>query len=133
MSSLRTLTLCGMFWLVAQACFAQIAIQDEWTFTLNRPGPKWLENGFDDSKWKKGSGGFGTFGTPGARIGTRWQTNNIWLRKHFEVKDVPANVAILIHHDEEADVFLMVSLSHRRKDSPPSTKSFRSIRINGNF
>ncbi len=61
---------------------------------------------FDDSKWKEANGGFGTADTPGARVGTTWATNSIWLRKSFELDAVPAKPALLMHHDEDAEVFI---------------------------
>lgn len=81
-------------------------IVDEWRYTLRRPAEGWRQAKFDDAAWKEGSGGFGTRGTPGARIGTTWATNSIWLRKSFELESVPANPALLIHHDEDAEVYI---------------------------
>lgn len=91
---------------VSSPAIAQIELQEEWSYTLDPPGPDWTQPNFDDTSWKIGNGGFGSAGTPGARLGTRWQTKTIWLRKTFEVKEVPTNLALLIHHDEDAEVFL---------------------------
>lgn len=41
-----------------------------------------------------------------ARVGTVGATNHIWLRKVVELTAVPANVALLVHHDEDAEVFI---------------------------
>ncbi len=81
-------------------------IVDEWRYTLRRPAPDWRQASFDDSNWKQGFGGFGTLGTPGSRIGTTWATNSIWLRKSIDLKKVPANAALLIHHDEDTEVYI---------------------------
>ncbi|MEO1990720.1 MAG: family 43 glycosylhydrolase [Pirellulales bacterium] len=81
-------------------------IVDEWRFTLRRPDANWRKQNFDDSHWKEGSGGFGTLQTPGARVGTTWATNSIWLRKSFQLKSIPAEPALLIHHDENVEVFI---------------------------
>jgi beta-galactosidase/beta-glucuronidase len=77
-----------------------------WRFTLHKPANGWEKTGFDDRGWKTGHGGFGTPGTPGARIGTLWRTRNIWLRRTIVLKAVPKKAALLIHHDEDADVYL---------------------------
>ena len=81
-------------------------IVDTWRYTVRRPAEGWRTSGFDASEWKEANGGFGTPDTPGARVGTVWGTNSIWLRKSFELKAIPENVALLIHHDENAEVFI---------------------------
>ncbi len=62
---------------------------------------------FNDSAWPKGQSGFGTAGTPGAIIGTVWQTDDIWLRREV---DLPAgnygDICAWLHHDEDAEVYI---------------------------
>ncbi|MCG8653137.1 MAG: glycoside hydrolase family 2 [Pirellulales bacterium] len=94
--------------LPAASCVGQEVV-DVWKYTLSRPaesGPaeNWRLSEFDDSSWRKGFGGFGTHETPGSRVGTTWATNHIWLRKEFSLKSIPAKPALLIHHDEDAEV-----------------------------
>jgi beta-galactosidase/beta-glucuronidase len=81
-------------------------IVDDWRYTLRRPADAWQQADFDDAAWTKGAGGFGTRSTPGARVGTVWATNDIWLRKTFTLDAVPDKAAILIHHDEDAEVYI---------------------------
>jgi len=81
-------------------------IVDTWHYTLRRPGEGSQNVDFDAAGWKEGFGGFGMRDTPGSRVGTVWASNRIWLRKSFEVKEIPAKPALLIHHDEDADVYL---------------------------
>jgi len=85
---------------------AQDTIVDQWRYTLRAPAAGWRQIAFDDADWTTGMGGFGTLDTPGARVGTIWQTNSIWLRKQFELTKIPARPALLIHHDEDVVVFL---------------------------
>lgn len=87
------------------SCSAE-EIADKWRYTLKRPADNWRKPDFDDTEWKEGFGGFGTRDTPGARVGTTWATNSIWLRKDFELRDVPHRPALLIHHDEDAEVYI---------------------------
>ncbi len=103
---LQLLALVGLF-SCSHCARAQesVPIVDEWQYTVRGPGKGWMQPDFDDSGWKKGNGGFGTLGTPGARIATVWATNNIWLRKEFRFADAK-KPAILIHHDENAEVFI---------------------------
>ncbi|MCA9249283.1 MAG: glycoside hydrolase family 2, partial [Planctomycetales bacterium] len=85
---------------------ANDTIVDTWRYTLRKPAASWMRVDFDAAAWQEGPGGFGTPGTPGARIGTQWSTNAIWLRKSFELAAVPHKPALLIHHDEDTEVFL---------------------------
>ena len=81
-------------------------IVDAWRINLRRPAEGWTEPNFDDGDWQESNGGFGTLDTPGARVGTVWATNSIWLRKHIALATIPAKPALLIHHDEDAEVYL---------------------------
>lgn len=90
---------------VTQVSEAQ-QIEDQWRYTLEAPGEGWQQPDFDDADWTEGHGGFGTRHTPGARVGTVWSTNDIWLRKTFSLDTVPDKPALLIHHDEDARVYV---------------------------
>ncbi|GAB1415390.1 hypothetical protein MASR2M117_07960 [Paludibacter sp.] len=96
--------------------FNDIAITSEetkqiWKYTTTTPVPSlsWYKVDFDDSSWQTGEGGFGTDKTPGARIGTVWNTNNIWMRRNFYA---PANalengkLMLRVHHDEDCKVYI---------------------------
>jgi hypothetical protein len=86
-----------------------------WRFTFLRPGEKWAEAGFDDGDWKEGNGGFGTAGTPGAVIGTTWNTPDIWLRRELTLPAGvdPARLQFLVYHDEDAEIFVSGVLAAR--------------------
>jgi hypothetical protein len=79
-----------------------------WHYTTAEPEPGWTDAAFDDSSWSHGRGGFGTAGTPGAVVGTTWDTPSIWLRRTFMLDDIPqqGQIALRIHHDEDAEVYL---------------------------
>jgi beta-galactosidase/beta-glucuronidase len=85
---------------------AAAEIVDDWRYTLRQPPRNWTQPDFDDSDWKQGHGGFGTRGTPGSRVSTSWRSPDIWIRKQFDLDGLPAKPALLIHHDEEAQVFI---------------------------
>jgi hypothetical protein len=91
--------------LVGMPASAQEVV-DQWRYTLRAPDEGWIQPSFDDSGWKQGRGGFGSRGTPEARIGTVWNTPDIWLRKTFKLDSVPDKPALLIHHDEDVNVFI---------------------------
>ncbi|MBC8066286.1 MAG: hypothetical protein H7Y17_15760, partial [Chlorobia bacterium] len=78
----------------------------EWSYTESEPSGNWFESGASLSGWKKGKGGFGTAGTPGAVIGTVWSGKNIWIRREFNVTQTGGDLWLKIHHDEDAVVYL---------------------------
>lgn len=86
-------------------------VQDgPWRYTMEQPADGWMKPDFQDRNWSEANGGFGTPGTPAARIGTVWNTPEIWLRRQIKLTEVPQRIALLIHHDEDASVYLNGSL-----------------------
>ncbi len=78
-----------------------------WRYTMERPGAGWSDEAFDDSGWKEGPGGFGTRNTPGAVVGTIWDTQDIWIRRTFELKaPLPKQPVLRLHHDEDAQIYI---------------------------
>ena len=78
-----------------------------WLYTLTPPNGKWALPEFDDRNWTDAPGGFGTKETPGAVVGTVWNTSDIWLRRRFTLDDADSeNIYLRLHHDEDADVYL---------------------------
>jgi hypothetical protein len=78
-----------------------------WRYSLGKPEANWFKPDFDDSKWKEGEGGFGTKGTPGAVVRTEWKTDDIWIRRSFDLpKGAFDDLHLFIHHDEDAEVYL---------------------------
>ncbi len=79
-----------------------------WRFTFQRPDDNWSRPDFDDRGWKEGPGGFGTRGTPGAVIGTTWNTPDIWLRREVTLPggSDPSRIQLLTYHDEGIEVFI---------------------------
>jgi len=78
----------------------------EWTYTTKSPAGGWSNSDFDVSEWQHGAGGFGTAGTLGAVVRTRWDTSDIWMRKSFRVAQIPARLSLDLHHDDEVEVYL---------------------------
>lgn len=79
----------------------------EWRYTTKEPAAEWTKADFDDSGWQTGKGGFGTTETPGALIGTKWDTPDIWLRRVIELPAGDFSGARLhIHYDEDAEVYI---------------------------
>lgn len=126
-------------WLVSPTASAQ-EISDRWKFTVRRPAVGWRALGFDEAGWKDAQGGFGTRDTPNARVGTVWATNSIWLRKSFPLKTIPAKPALLIHHDEDVEVFIngkpvlqLKGFSTDYKVLPLSNSAVKALQVGANL
>ena len=80
-----------------------------WRYTFAKPASNWVQQDFNDSAWREGMAGFGTYGTPGSIIGTVWNTSDIWLRRSFEWngnKTKNTTFTLILHHDEDVEVYL---------------------------
>ncbi|MGI4751451.1 MAG: glycoside hydrolase family 2 protein [Janthinobacterium lividum] len=82
----------------------------KWQYTTTDPDRDWMRKDIDLSTWRTGRGGFGTAGTPGAHIGTVWNTNDIWIRQQFDLKKISVaslnKLMLHIHHDEDCQVYI---------------------------
>jgi hypothetical protein len=78
-----------------------------WRYTIQRPAAEWTQAGFDASAWKEGPAGFGTSGTPGAVVGTTWNTDDIWLRREFTMPPGRyAHLQFYVYHDEDVEIYV---------------------------
>ena len=82
-----------------------------WRYTFQAPAAGWFQPDFNASTWGLAPGGFGTAGTPGATVRTEWRTVDIWVRREFSLPTnaapaLPQNLALRLHHDEDAEVYL---------------------------
>jgi hypothetical protein len=94
--------------ILADALFGRV----NWRYTIEKPADGWYGVKFDASGWKEGAGGFGTTGTPGIFLNTTWSTDDIWLRREFDVAagDIP-HLKLQIFHDEDAEIYLNGTLA----------------------
>ena len=84
-----------------------------WAWTTTAPTAGWEKPGFDDSAWARSAGGFGSAfilkDHPHAKGATKWETPEIWLRRHFTYTKPAGKVlqaTLDMFHDEDADVYL---------------------------
>jgi ABC-type glycerol-3-phosphate transport system permease component len=76
-----------------------------WRYTFEQPNDDWINADFDDSSWQEGTGGFGA--NTNADIGTRWSTNELWLRSTFMLEDTfITNPYLRAFHDEDMEVYI---------------------------
>lgn len=79
----------------------------QWRYTMEKPADDWFKPAFDASSWKEGAAGFGTRGTPGGVVRTTWNTDNIWIRREFEMPVGKwSNLQLSIDHDEDVTVYI---------------------------
>lgn len=78
-----------------------------WRYTFAEPEKGWEQPDFDAASWKEGAAGFGERSTPGSVVRTDWKTPDIWLRRTVTLdKDKTDNLYLLIHHDEDTEVYI---------------------------
>ncbi|WP_342648041.1 sugar-binding domain-containing protein [Mucilaginibacter sp. CSA2-8R] len=82
----------------------------QWQYTTTNPGKDWMLKNFNAGNWSVANGGFGTEGTPGARIGTTWNTSDIWMRQAFTLKHISSSyinkLKLRVHHDEDCQIYI---------------------------
>ncbi|HEX4053141.1 MAG TPA: DUF4965 domain-containing protein [Tepidisphaeraceae bacterium] len=94
-----------------------------WKYTTDAPdGDGWTKPNFDADHWKFGRGGFGTSGTPGAVIGTRWNTSDIWIRRQVRLPESldPAQAQFVVYHDEDVEIYVDGVLATSERGFNPS-------------
>ncbi len=52
----------------------------DWRYTTTKPADDWSSTNFADTGWMKGAGAFGS-GSP--LVHTKWNTQDLWVRRHF--------------------------------------------------
>ncbi|MEX2730130.1 MAG: glycoside hydrolase family 2 protein [Candidatus Sigynarchaeum springense] len=81
-----------------------------WKYTTSTPAAGWQDQGFDDSGWSSGTGGFGTWGTLGSVVRTKWDTADIWMRKTFNPGSLNAteidNLVFRVQHDDGVEIYI---------------------------
>ena len=78
-----------------------------WRYTFEKPAEGWDQAGFNDGTWKQGPAGFGTQHTPRTVVRTVWDNSDIWIRRGFDLDEVPAGeLCLRIYHDEDAEVYI---------------------------
>jgi len=79
----------------------------DWRYTFEKPVDNWMAPAFNDTWWNTDTAGFGTEGTPGAMVRTKWDTPEIWMRKNFTLNVTSFNEPhLLIHHDEDVEIYI---------------------------
>ncbi len=81
-----------------------------WQYTTSTPPSNWDAINFNASGWSSGLAGFGTTGTPGAVVRTKWNTSDIWLRQSFAVGSLTpvtrTKLVFNVYHDEDCEIYI---------------------------
>lgn len=97
-----------------------------WKFVIDQPAEGWEKPDFDESGWKSAPGGFGERSTPGSVVRTDWKTNNIWIRRTFQLSEKPAGeLRFYVHHDEDCEIYLNGVLAAKMTGWTTDYRSFR--------
>jgi hypothetical protein len=77
-----------------------------WRYTTTQPAAGWSGAAFDDAGWSSGPGGFGAPHTRHARVGTAWETSDIWLRRSFDLPATLTNPHLRVFHDDDTRIYV---------------------------
>ncbi len=79
-----------------------------WLYTSVKPGAGWTAPQFEDRQWDRGQAVFGKEGTPNIRIGTLWNTREIWLRTSVDFPQLLPNHVIMLRlrHDDDVEIYV---------------------------
>ena len=78
-----------------------------WQYSTSEPPSDWMEPDFNASGWSVGKAGFGGGSAVQSKVATDWTTADIWIRRNFQIDNMPAgDVKLAIFHDEDATVYI---------------------------
>ena len=80
-----------------------------WNYTIETPASDWYSPSFDDSEWKNALAGFGDSSRPSMILGTEWVSDDIYMRKTFNLRrSIPSDATLIVNirHDDAAEVYL---------------------------
>ena len=63
-------------------------VAQTWKYSFVKPEGNWMKTDFNDDHWKIGEGGFGDRKSHNPVVRTEWSTEEIWLRKEFDIEDI---------------------------------------------
>jgi Glycosyl hydrolases family 2, sugar binding domain/Glycosyl hydrolases family 2, TIM barrel domain len=97
-----------------------------WSYKFEKPVDGWEKPAFVAASWNSAPGGFGEKSTPGSVVRTDWESNDIWLRRTFELKSTPTGkIRLSMHHDEDAEVYINGVLATKVHGFSTDYQSFR--------
>lgn len=78
-----------------------------WRYTFQQPGKGWERPDFRERRWSDGEAPFRETDDPLFANGTAWTGEEIWIRREFEVREMPANLWLeILQSVREGEVYL---------------------------
>ena len=96
-----------------------------WSYATDKPTGNWYEANYNDATWQKGVAPFGQQRDAGPKLGTPWETSDIWARREFTL--TPAQLAnrdalqVAFYHDDDGEVYINGVLA---VDAPGANNSY---------
>jgi hypothetical protein len=88
-----------------------------WRYTTTKPADNWTQPNFDASSWTEAPAPFGTHGTPNIKVNTRWNTDDIWLRRDFVMPDGDnTDIEFYVYHDDDIEIYVNGVLASMEPD-----------------
>lgn len=73
-------------------------------YTEAEPSGDWMRTSFNDQPWKSGKA---PFGNNEKRVKTQWKSNNLWVRRTFDLASADFNKLYLkLRHDDNIKVYI---------------------------
>lgn len=72
-------------------------------YTLNNPGNDWNAIKYADENWEKGKA---PFGDDKSIANTHWTTGDLWVRRTFNLEEIPEQLSLKIKHDDNITVYI---------------------------
>lgn len=89
------------------------AAETRWRSTETAPAGDWTVPDYDDSAWTESAGAFGNGQIekdfPDLKVGTKWESADLWLRREFTIEEDPApffELILSMFYDEDPEIWL---------------------------
>lgn len=90
------------------------------SYTDKQPAVEWINDDFNEVGWKKGECGFASEDFKGSTVkkkNTHWNSEKLWLRKLFDIKDINHNYALRVMHGGATKIFLNGVMIYNKQNS----------------
>ena len=112
-----------------------------WKYTLQKPADNWFKPDFNETNWQEGAAGFGGEWNFAGKVRTAWKTDNIWLRRAFDLPDLDiSTLRLLVCHDDDAEIYIngvlaakLTGYQHNYNEETISPEALAALKTGQNF